>query len=311
MTTNEISNLWNSINNNTGVVTGRRIDASHPLDFFASYDEENRMQLLLLTNNVPPLPNSSKQIVVRANPRNDNKYAVCFSLTDTALKDLFVSLTWDMMNCTCDTTDYYSGVKKAVSRFKKWQEMFAVSKEKMSASKVKGLLGELLILKKICISKYGIEKAVEGWVGPLSADQDFQYDDNWYESKAVSASKDKVSVSSFEQLDNTEPGTFVICRIENVSSLEPNSFTLKSLVNNIYEIIGDNANVRSLFHMRLLLYGYNEAEDDYDDSYKLIAMELYSVDEAFPKIIKSKLDAAVCGGSYEISIPAIQNWRIN
>lgn len=311
MTTSEISDLWNSISNNIGVVTGRRIDAAHPLDFFASYDEENRMQLLVLTDSIPALPNSSKQIVVRANPRNDNKIAVCFSLTDASLKDLFVSLTWDMMNCTYNTTDYYSGVKKALGRFKKWQEMFASSKEKMSDARVKGLLGELLVLKKICIGKYGIEKAVEGWVGPLSTDQDFQYDDNWYESKAVSASKDKVSISSFEQLDNSAPGVLVICRIENASSLEPNSFTLKSLVNSTYENIGESANVRSLFHMRLLLYGYNDTEDDYNDSYKLTAMELYSVDEAFPKIIKSELNSAICGGSYELSIPAIQKWRIN
>lgn len=309
MTTNEISALWASINSISGITTGRRIDPEHPLDFFASYDEDDRMQLLLLTDTVPELPSSSKQIVVRANIRNDNKYAVCFSLTDPSLKDLFVSLTWDMMNCTYDAANSFSGVKKAVERFKKWQKMFAVSKDKMSSSQVKGLIGELLVLKGICIGKYGTEEAVAGWIGPLSSDQDFIYEDTWYESKAVSLSKDKVGISSFEQLDTDKHGVLVISRIEPASSLEQDSFTLKELINSIYEIIGDNIHLKSLFHMRLTLYGYNES-DDYDESYKQMAFEMYKVDDEFPRIARRKIDSAICGGNYELSISAIQDWRI-
>ena len=311
MTTTEISDLWASINVSAGVTTGRRIDADHPLDFFASYDEENRMQLLLISDIFPVLPASSKQIVVRANPRNDGQYAICFSLTDPALKELFFSLTWDIMNCTYDTSDRHAGINKAVGRFKKWQKMFAASKEKMSSTQVKGLIGELLLLRDICIDKYGVEKAIEGWVGPLGTDQDFQFDDMWYESKAVSASKDKISISSFEQLDSDKDGILVVNRIENTSSLEPESFTLESLIKIIYDMISSNEYLKTLFHMRLALYGYNEADDRYEESYKSIAAEKYSVDTEFPKIIRSKLDAAICAGSYEISLPAIQNWRID
>ena len=288
MTTTEISDLWASINVSAGVTTGRRIDANHPLDFFASYDEENRMQLLLISDIIPALPNSSRQIVVRANTRSDGQYAICFSLTDPALKELFLSLTWDIMNCTYDISDRHAGINKAVGRFKKWQEMFAASKDKMSSTQVKGLIGELLLLRDICIDKYGIEKAIEGWVGPLGTDQDFQFDDMWYESKAVSASKDKVSISSFEQLDIDKDGILVVNRIENTSSLEPESFTLESLIKNIYDMIGSNEYLKTLFHMRLALYGYNEADDRYEESYKSIAAEKYSVDTEFPKIIRSK-----------------------
>lgn len=310
MTTNEILSLWNSIGSNRGSTTGRRIDPEHPLAFFASYDEEDRMQLLLVTETVPDLPSSSKQIIVRANLRTDNKYAVCFSLTDASLKELFISLTWDMMNCTYDTANNAYGVKKAVERFKKWQKLFAASKDKMSSAQVKGLIGELLVLRDICIAKYGAEKAVEGWVGPLSADQDFQYEDMWYESKAVSASKDKVTISSFEQLDTTAPGVLAICRIETASSLERCGFTLKSLINSVDDMISANVHLKSLFHMRLTLYGYNEADDNSDECYKLMGLETYNVDDAFPRIARSSINAAVCGGSYELSIPAIQDWRM-
>ncbi|ADU21248.1 PD-(D/E)XK motif protein [Ruminococcus albus] len=310
MTTTEISDLWKVISVNTGVTTARRIDAEHPLDFFASYDEENRMQLLLISDILPVLPNSSKQILVRANPRNDGKFAICFSLTDSALKELFFSLTWDIMNCTYDISDRHVGINKAVSRFKKWQKMFAASKDKMSSTQVKGLIGELILLRDICIDKYGVKKAIEGWVGPLGTDQDFQFDDTWYEAKAVSASMDKVNISSFEQFESDKDGFLIVNRIENTSPLDPDSFTLKTLTQRIYDIISNDADLKSLFHMRLILYGYNETDDHYDESYKLIATEKYLVDEAFPKIIRSKLDASICDGSYEISIPAIQGWRI-
>ena len=97
---NELDNVWAMIIPQAGQSVGRRADPAHPLDFFVSYDENNNMQFMLISDYQPNLPDSSKQIQIRGNKRADGKYAMCFSLSDEKLRDQFVSLCWDIMDCT-------------------------------------------------------------------------------------------------------------------------------------------------------------------------------------------------------------------
>ena len=194
ITKTELSTLWEAIIPQQGQTVGRRADPQHPLDFFITYDEIPNLQLILLTDYQLSLPCSSKQILVRGNKRADGRNAICFSLEDKKLKDQFVSLCWDIMDCSFEIHDRKAAAQSAIKRFKMWQKLFAETRnKKLSETEVKGLIGELSVLKEICVKKYGIKKAVSGWVGPLGADRDFVFEDMWYEAKYVSLSMDKES----------------------------------------------------------------------------------------------------------------------
>lgn len=67
----------------------------------------------------------------------------------------------------------------------------------LSASEIKGLLGELFFLQTYLAPMYGIEKAAISWTGPRLLPQDFIIDDIWYEVKTISSSRDSVKISCF------------------------------------------------------------------------------------------------------------------
>ena len=144
----ELNSAWDAINPQFGHTIGRRADTSHPMDFFVAYDENSNMQIILLADHLPSLPASSQQIWVRANHRKDGRYALCFSLIDSTLREQFVSLCWDIMNCTYAALSQRQGVKTAIRRFCMWQRLFAESNgQRLSDAEIKGLIGELCALK--------------------------------------------------------------------------------------------------------------------------------------------------------------------
>lgn len=310
ITKTELSELWSAITPQPGQNVGRRADPQHPLDFFVSYDEKPNMQFMLLTEFEPALPNSSKQLYVRGNRRTDGKYAVCFSLEDNRLKDQYVSLCWDIMDSTYLSLNKKAGVQAAIKRFTMWQKLFAEAKsKKLSETEIKGLIGELTVLKDICIKRYGVATAIAGWVGPVGADRDFEYEDTWFESKFVSLSMDKVSISSLDQLDVDSPGYLVLCRAEKTAETAIGHVTLNDLVASIEKMAASDENVLVSFKNRLALAGYDSSDERSNQSYLVHRFESYKVEgDGFPRIRRSDVHTAISDGDYHISIPALQQW---
>lgn len=306
----KIKSIWSEISPEKGSTIARRADPSHPLDFFVGYDETQNMQLMLLAEELPNLPKSSQQVLVRANQRTDKQYAICFILTNPSLREIFISLCWDIMACTYYVHDKKSGIASAIKRFSMWQILLARGLEsRMSDSAVRGLLGELTILKKICIPKYGKNHAVTGWVGPLQADRDFEYEDGWLEVKATSLSKDTVSISSFDQLDVDRPGSLIICRLEKTSVHDPHSITLNALILSMEEALSDEECALQNFYTKLALNGYDRNDERADEAFIVHNIEVYSADDNFPRIRRSQLPTAIGNGEYTLNISALQTWR--
>ena len=307
----ELGRVWASIIPGKNQTVGKRADVSHPLDFYATLDENQNMQLLLLTDFHPDLPASNKQIHVRGNIRQDGNYAICFSLINSSLRDQFLSLCWDLMDCTFAVQNKRNGVQKTLNRFRLWQKLFSeVGNRRLSEAQVKGLIGELSILQRICIPKYGAERALRGWIGPLGGDRDFEYEDQWFESKCISLSRDKVKISSFEQLDTECPGYLVITRAEKGAPEVNESVTLTELVHNVLALVGDDPVSKEVLKTRLMLYGFSEGEEYANEPYVIKQLEYYKVEPmSFPRLRRSEIHSAVTNGEYSLSIPALQQWR--
>lgn len=310
ITMSELNDAWKAIIPHNGQSVGRRADENHPLDFFITYDENHNMQMMLISEFLPSIPPSSQQISVRANFRHDGKYALCFSLIDSSLVEQFISLCWDIMHCTINASSKTSGVKTALKRFRMWQKLFAEEKnKKLSDAEVKGLIGELCALKNVILSRYPSQTAVAGWIGPIGADRDFEFSDTWYEVKTITLSKDIVTISSADQLDISTVGTLLVLRLEKVSRNTPGSFTLNSLVDEVRNSIQD-PEAPIIFESRLLSSKYNPADTQSDEPYFLHQIELYRVNDDFPRIRRSNLPAEISNCTYTLSISGLQKWRL-
>lgn len=307
----ELNAAWDAIVPVRGQSVGRRADENHPLDFFITYDENGAMQMILTADFLPSIPASSRQLSVRANTRHDGKNALCFSLADKSLREQFVSLCWDIMNCTSAITDKKRGTATAIKRFCLWQRLFAEGKSRqLSDAEIKGLIGELCALKQVVFANYTPNTALTGWVGPIGADRDFEMPTEWYEVKAVSLSKDTVSISSLDQLDTDAEGSLLVTRIEKASPNAPGCFTLNSLVNEIAAGLADLES-RTIFDARMASAKYDPADPRAEEPYVLHRIEVYRTDKNFPRIRRSKVPVSISNAAYDLSIPGLQGWRQN
>lgn len=306
-----IDSTWAAITPQKGKTVVRRVDPAHPVDFFIGYDETCAMQLVLLADEQPELPPSSQQVLVRSNPRKDGKYAVCFSLVNQSLKDTFISLCWDIVASTYGAGTQKAGIESAVNRFGKWLILLAKGRDsKLSDAVVRGMVGELAVLRDICIPKYGSTHSITGWIGPLHADRDFEYEDNWFEVKSASLSRETVSISSFDQLDIDRFGTLVLVRIERTTTSDTEAISLNRLVQDIEELLGEDQDALSTFKVRLVLNGYDESDERADELFHLHGYEQYCVYDDFPRIRKSQLTSGIDNGEYTLSIAALAPWQI-
>lgn len=308
----KLNQLWSEIIPQKGSNVVRRSDPNHPLDIFIGFDDECRMMLFLISEYTPDLPESSQHILVRSNQRDDGKVANCFILTNANMKDLFISLCWDLMDFSYGARSSRSGIDLFIKRFRLWQMLLAEGKnKKMPQSLIHGLIGELWVLLNVCMQQFTEETAVAGWIGPIGSDRDFEYENTWFEVKTTTLSSDAVSISSLDQLDVEREGTLLICRIEKTAETNPNSITLLSLVNKIQSALTGHDYTLSIFSTRLFMSGFIASDEGANESYSLSACEQYRVSDSFPRIRRSTLPIEIINGKYTLSIASIQNWRMD
>lgn len=306
----KIEQNWSSITPISGQAIARRADAEHPLDFFIGYNEEENMQLMLLSDEEIQVPDSSRQVLVRENKRTDGKFAICFVLINPSLRETFVSLCWDIMLCTYSAKSKRAGNEAAVRRFGVWMIMLAKGSEKgLSENGAKGLLGELLVLQRICAPLYGFSKAINGWIGPLRADRDFEYEERWYESKAASTESETILISSYDQLDIDREGDLVVCRLDKTGAGDSNGISLRRIEQEILDAIGDDEDTKNTLRIRLMLSGYKADDPHADDMFLFKEFDCFVVRDDFPRIRKGLLPPAVKNGEYSLEIDALNPWR--
>lgn len=200
-------------------------------------------------------------------------------------------------------------ISNALARWKYWQEMFGRKKPSiMGKQEIKGLIGELLELKKHFIKDYGSEVAIKSWLGPLSGHKDFEIEDTWYEIKAVNESAVQVNISSLEQLDSEKDGHLIVIKLEETSNTNSNSINLNQAVISVTEEIAD-PEILDLFRDRLSNLGYipSEEYDAYTFEYK--GRRMYAVRDDFPRITRQMVPLPIGNVSYSILLDGINNFK--
>ena len=303
-----LSELFTAI---THLDSYQRVDAVHLLDLYVGIDEMSRWTLLLLSDIQPPSTISSKMIISRVGVRPDGRWALTLSLTNESYKDIFLLFCEDIVESSRGISDKMKAVRFVVQRYKEWREMLANStRNTLSSSEIKGLLGEMYFLKEYLSDRYGIERAVESWTGPKQLPQDFIIENTWYEIKTISSNKSEVSISSVEQLDSNCVGELVIIKADKTSVTSADAINLNLLYRSLLESI-KNDDVKTKFSNMLLRYGYyprREYEEE-DYTFAVRGRTHYIVDSTFPCLRRIDLPDSITKAEYCISIPTISAYR--
>ncbi len=286
----------------------RRVDEDHPLDIYLGRDASARISMLLISKSVPMQIYSSHLIGISIGKRVDGACALSFSLLDNQYQDIFFHFCDDIINATRDIKDKSQGITFVCLRYLKWQEMLKKNRSGLlSFSEIKGLIGELVFLKEILFDKYGKNVALQSWIGPDKADQDFVCSDLWYEVKATVSGGATVKISSIEQLDTDNDGELVVVYLDKTSCANPNRITLNSIVYEIENSL-ENGEQRRLFGDILIRQGYVYRNEYDEHGFVCTSINRYSVNQSFPALRKRNIPTAIANSNYLLSIPAIQDF---
>jgi len=284
-----------------------RIDESHPLEVNIGYEELDQKTLMVIdTNEIADLP-SSRSIIAKNFQRTDGQWAISFRLVHKENEDEFIMLCWDMIEASRNASS--SAVGQLLKRYRNWQKLLERQhNDVMNIASQKGLIGELLYLQQR-IQKCGCAKAIESWVGPEAADQDFVFDDTWAEIKCVAISAESVAISSLEQLSNENIGMLVIFFIDKTSSENIQAFSLAAKVNEVRSLFMVCPESREKFELKLFQYGYRDLREYTVDKYIIGWMSTFLVDANFPKLTKTNIASQIVSAVYHISLAAIAPFK--
>ncbi len=308
MKTTDFISKWEDFKAQKGYM--QRLDPSHPLDFFIGINEKGYDELALITVTEPCQMKSSKALEVEKNIRKDGKWATQIASVESKNQEIFARLCVDLVETSYSAHSEQEGISKVAARFLAWQRLFATMHEMLPMSVLKGLVGELKFAQ--CLLNNGVSKddIIQAWQGPLGADRDFILNDKWYEIKAVSTGKDKVTISSLNQLETEIPGYLVIINIDESSKTDPDAISVKAYVDKMRNILNDAPNASRLFEEKLVSLGYLDKQAYGDILFRIGSSNYYRVEEDFPRLVTEKVPAEIIAVRYDLSLAGIEPWKV-
>lgn len=283
-----------------------RVSAAHPADLFAATDATGRRGLLLVTSAEPPARPSLDAVEVTCARRHDGRWALGIWLRDVPLQPLFERLCGDLIDST-RTALPAEAASLLLARLVRWRELLEAGTGPMTLSKLRGLVGELLVLER-CLDHWGPADVVAGWVGPLGGPQDLVLPGRRVEVKAATPAARSVHISSVEQLDVSEPLTLAVVILATLAGgdgIAPNQ-----LVERVEQRISETGpDLAAQFRQRLDALGYLPDPLYSAPMFRLDAIDFYNVAGDFPRLRKLSVPSGNEHVSYELMLASCTPYR--
>ena len=308
MKTNEFISKWDELRKQKGYM--QRIDPQHPLDFFVGINEKGYDQLALITFTEPAQLKSSKALEVEKNKRKDGKWATQISSVEKSNQDIFARLCVDLVENSYISKSEQEGISRVTARFLAWQKLFSRMQDTLPKSVLKGLVGELIFAKYLIGKSISKDNVMNAWMGPNGADRDFVLDDQWYEIKAIATGKDRVTISSLNQLETNLKGHLVITYIDDSSKTDIHAFSVAGLVAEFRDVLNDAPEANRIFEEKLVSVGYLD-KSAYEEIYFTVEnTDYYYINDTFPRLVTETVPTEIVGVKYDLSIVGIESWKV-
>ena len=284
-----------------------RVGENRELSLFVGKDEKGNYAFDFRGSYLPVKIAQSDVITVQQGKSGEN-YILRFSLSNNELLEYFCTFCQDLLDSTESIKNDEEAYKTLSSRYFSWKKLFRPNKGVMNDNEVMGLIGELLFLQDYMIPQYGVEIALDSWMGPEKTHKDYSTENSWYEIKAISAGKDFVKISSLEQLDSDDEGILAVYCLEKMSPTF-SGIKLNTLVQSLMSKMRTPLN-RETFMSKLSLYGYDFSPEYDNYVFTNVGFSMYGVGKDFPRICKKNVPNAINKIQYEIYLSELEEYKL-
>lgn len=321
----KIGDLWTelekeAIADSSGYLS-RRILVDSGLDLQIAVEKPSNKRLLLFRVKTKSLDTSTKLPACigfelqRISLPNDElkRTTLQLGITETRFSDVFTEVVQNVLNRIVLGKTEQESVSLLIARLQHWQAFFKKhSSEGLDEEEQRGLFGELCFLRTLLANKV-LDRNLNCWTGPLSANQDFQFKTCSLEVKATtSAQGQRLSISSERQLDKTGTGGLFVLH-HSLDSRIGDGESLNDIVRELRHLLEAQPALREEFDSLLVVAGYLNCHAELYELKQYTHREInyFEVRDQFPRIVESELRTGVGNVKYSINVSECMNYRIS
>ena len=302
----DIREIWEnqSFSNTTQVLIKEKIEEVSGLNCYVGTIGLSgaKVFILELSNSIKVHHNYLKRFVgveIQVLPAINHSELVII-LLENDLTDIFSYFIEDIINELISENDQNNALLKISSKVNYWKRLFSkITGDLLTPQQQRGLYGELFFLNELLEINADKSFIINGWHGPLGANQDFWYNGTAVEVKTSKSNNPLIKISNEYQLDISGLNKLFL-QFYKLNNYQGGTETLYNLVNNIRQVLSNETLI--MFNEKLENLGINhEVEVEYNiTSYSIGFERTYQITESFPKIVRDNLNDAISGVSYEI-----------
>lgn len=306
-----ISEIWHQLEaeRSTGGEYRRRIHSDSVADLYLVVHKPSNSRALLVDvdlsgSDIGELP-TGRGIDLRWIPSTSGGQVLELILSQPAFADLFDALVTDVAAAAAEGTDQQDVAVRVAARVRRWQTFLKETGIGLGADRQRGLYGEVYFLRRVLIGAIPSATAIEGWVGPLGATQDFTFGTIAVEVKTTGANQHQVlRIASERQLDTTALAHLALFHL-SVDCREGAGQTLPDLVHDLRGKVAGSSGA-GLFEDRLFSAGYLDAHASlYRTGYTVREANVFLVGDQFPRLVEADCPSGVGDVSYSIAVSAM------
>lgn len=299
----------------------RRLDGTGSMTVLAGMEVPGKLRKISFafsrTNSVPEnLAHQTRGYnVVIDNETPDGPVLVNICETGQQIpKDLFLFFCSDLVeNVTVRPTER-EAIQVLGSRLQHWHQFFQDRPNLgLSREEYVGLYAELDFLQRCLATGVSPVHLVQGWSGPLGANQDFLFGSLAIEVKGtIGNDPDLVRISNARQLD--EAGLEHLHLAHSAYDFRKNSGqTLRALAQIITARLKTDASALAAFEEKLSFAGLADTASGPYEDFGLTSRKrrYYRITESFPRILESSVATGVSDICYSIHLSAAEEFRMD
>lgn len=220
--------------------------------------------------------------------------------------DLFLGLCETLIGRLKDTADPATALAVALSHLKRWKAFLAGRNARLlSPEEIRGLFGELHVLRTLFQDTLPQATAVDAWCGPDDSHQDFIFGNRAIEVKSLSGrERSTVRISSEDQLESLADELFLLTQRLSEMPTAEQALSLNDIVALIEDELTD-AQAIDQFADKLAGMGYAPLAEYDAPRFVVGGLQGYRVADEFPRLIRSALPPGIRKVSYDITLEAI------
>jgi hypothetical protein len=318
MKSNELKQKWSRLSENTITIGFRslRISADCICELYLGVGKEEKRCLILA---LPDNKRLNFKGILKENLSIEyfgEKNLIVLQLNDIDFKDLFDDLIISLYHGIKNISQANEYTNHFIQAFYRWSEFFEDKKtDLLSEDAIKGIIGELLILKLLITtpSKTEINSLLKAWTGLYDKGNDFELESKNLEVKTKSLSGIEVKISSEFQLE-VPPGKGLELVVVSIISDFSVGINIKDLISEIKKLVHENSGDNAILWKALSQKNITAKNVSLYDRYRFKPINWISyncADEKFPKLNKSNIPAEINGLKYTLRTNLLNSFIID